>query len=275
MADKSQQTLKWIMRAGYAARGVIYVTIGVLAFWAAFGTSQAEGTNDALSHLRAQPMGAAMLWAIAAGLFAYMIWRIIAGLVDVDDQGSDLSGLLARLVQVVTGLLHGLIGFSVAALAAGEGGGDGKTLWTQKILTMPGGQVIVGGGAAILAGAGAYYILKGARADYQDHLADAPLLRRIDPVLRYGLIIYGGLLVLVAASFGFAAFHADAAQSGGLGQALQSLRQVAYGRILLAGAGLGLIAFAVYNFAESVWRIVPRLDGSAVRTLRGALRRHG
>ena len=36
MADTSHEGLKWVMRAGYGARGAIYVIIGIIAFWAAF-----------------------------------------------------------------------------------------------------------------------------------------------------------------------------------------------------------------------------------------------
>ena len=36
MADKSHEGLKMVMRAGYGARGAIYVIVGFLAFWAAF-----------------------------------------------------------------------------------------------------------------------------------------------------------------------------------------------------------------------------------------------
>ena len=35
MAEKSHEGLKWVMRAGYGARGAIYVLVGILAFWAA------------------------------------------------------------------------------------------------------------------------------------------------------------------------------------------------------------------------------------------------
>ncbi|WP_386625793.1 DUF1206 domain-containing protein [Sulfitobacter geojensis] len=275
MVSASHEALKWTMRAGYAARGVIYVLVGSLAFWAAFSPSQPEGTKDALSQLRAAPLGIAMLSFIAIGLFAYMIWRIVAGIADVEEHGRGAKGIFARAGQIVTGVIHGAIGLWVMALAIGSArdGQNSQIAWIQALLDLPGGRPIVATGALVLAGAGVYYVKKGAFSEYQDHLASATLLSRIDPLLKYGLIIYGGLLVLVAVSFGFAAWNGEAAQSGGLGQALQSLRDLAFGRVLLGFAGLGLIAFALYNLAEAVWRIVPTIDGPDVETMRRAAQR--
>lgn len=272
MADKSHEGLKWIMRAGYGARGVIYVVIGVIAFWAAFSAGRAEGTKGALAQLQAEPMGTLALWAIGIGLFAYMIWRVTAGVADVEDHGTDAKGLIARVGQISTGLIHAAIGVSVIGLAMGGGSGGGAEDYTQNVMSMPMGRVLVGVAALILAGAGLYYVKKGWTGEYREHLAASSLLSKADWLLKAGLIVYGVLLVLVAVSIGFAALNADSSQAGGLGQALESLRSVAYGRFLLAGAGLGLIAFALYNFAEAAYRVVPRITGTDIKTLNSALK---
>ena len=65
----------------------------------------------------------------------------------------------------------------------------------------------------------------------------------------------------------FAALNADPSQAGGLGQALDQLRSAYLGRFLLAGAGLGLVAFALYNMVEAGWRVVPKLSAPDIRTL--------
>ena len=273
MADKSHEGLKWVMRAGYGARGVIYVLVGLLAFWAALYQGEASGTKDALATLKAQPWGVWALWGIGLGLFGYMIWRVIAGLADVEDHGTDAKGMVARTGQVTTGLLHGLIGLSVIGLAMGDSGsGDSAQDWTQKVMSMPGGRWLVGIGALILLGAGVYYVFKGWQGKYKDHLRGSQTTAELDPVLKAGLIVYGGLLALVALSIGLAALNADPSQAGGLGQALGDLRDAAYGRFLLGIAALGLIAFALYNFVEAAYRVVPRITGSDVPTLRGKLK---
>jgi hypothetical protein len=273
MADKSHEGLKWVMRAGYGARGLIYVIVGVLAFMAAFAAQQAFGTKGALQTLRDEPMGVTALWVIGIGLLGYMIWRITAGIADVEDHGTDGKGMIARTGQVTTGILHGLIGISVIGLAMGGGGsGGGAEDWTAKLMSMPFGRYLVGLGALILAGAGVYYMHKGWSGKYKEHLAGSRLTAEMDPILKAGLIIYGALLVIVAGSLGYAALTANPQQAGGLGEALKQLREMAFGRILLGGAGLGLIAFALYNFVEAGYRVVPKISGPDVQTLEARLK---
>lgn len=269
MADKSHEGLKWVMRMGYSARGLIYVLIGGLAFLAAFTAVDPQGTKDALATLRAQPMGVAALWIIGLGFLAYMIWRVVAGVADVEDHGTDGKGLIARAGQVTTGVIHGGIGISVLALAmgGGSGGGDSAKDWTQKLMAMPMGRYIVAAVALVLLGAGIYYAYKGWSNKYKEHLAANQTTRKLDPLLTGGLIVYGGLLAIVAFSLGLAALQSDPSEAGGLGQALHQIRTMPFGRILLGITGLGLVGFALYNFVEAAYRVVPRISGPDVETL--------
>ena len=269
MADKSHEGLKWVMRAGYGARGVIYIIVGGLAFLAAFKSTQASGTKDALAALRDEPYGVPALVAIGIGLLAYLVWRVTAGVKDVENHGTDGEGIVARLGQITTGLIHGGIGVSVLALAMSgkNSGGDTAKDWTQKLMSMPMGRYIVAAIAFVLLGAGIYYAYKGLKGKYKEHLARTSLTESIDPVVKIGLIVYGAMLALVASSLGYAALTANPEQAGGLGEALQNLRGMAFGRILLGGAGLGLIGFAVYNFVEAAYRVVPKISGPNIRTL--------
>ncbi|UWR24199.1 DUF1206 domain-containing protein [Sulfitobacter sp. S190] len=260
------------MRAGYGARGAIYVAVGFLAILAAVKSVGTSGTKDALVALRSEPFGTPLLWLIALGLFCYLGWRVIAGIADVDDKGTDAKGLFSRAGLIVTGLLHGAIGVSVIGLAQGQSsGGDSTSDWTQKVMAMPQGRILVGIGACILLGAGIYYAYKGLSGKYKDHLAASSLTTKLSPVLTGGLVVYGGLLALVALSIAAAAFFGDPERAGGLGQALQQLRSVAYGRILLGVAGIGVLAFALYNFVEAAYRVVPRINGPDVETLANKL----
>ena len=257
------------MRAGYGARGVIYSIVGGLAFLAAFKSTQASGTKDALAALRDEPYGVPALFAIGLGLLAYLVWRVAAGVKDVEDHGTDLKRIVARLGQITTGLIHGGIGIAVFALALSgkNSGGDTTQDWTQKLMAMPAGRYIVAAGALILLGAGVYYAYKGWSGKYKGHLARTQFTESIDPIVTVGLVIYGIMLALVAFSLGYAALTANPEQAGGLGKALQDLRGMAFGRFLLGGAGLGLIGFAVYNFVEAGYRVVPKFSDPDIRTL--------
>lgn len=268
MASGSHTGLKWIMRGGYGARGVIYTIIGGLSIYAALTSAQVGGTQDSLGRLRSAPLGQIMLAVIAAGLFAYLIWRVVDAALDLEDHGTDAKGLLGRAGQVVTGVFHGAIGVSVAGLAFGfGGGGDGAQGWTRWLLSQPLGRVWVAAAALILGGAGIYYIHKGWTGHYKSHLRCTALTERIDPALTFGLAAHGVLIMLIGLSLGAAALDGDPQRAGGLGQALDLLRGMVWGRVALGAAGVGLLGYALYNFIEAGYRVVPRFSGPDVRTL--------
>ena len=64
-----------------------------------------------------------------------------------------------------------------------------------------------------------------------------------------------------------AGISANPEHAAGLGEALRILETQAYGRVLLALAGAGLVGFAVYCFVMARYRIVPKLSGNTLKTL--------
>ncbi len=270
MSDTPPAWVTPVMRAGYGARAATYLIVGGLACLAAVTGGAAQGTTDALADLKGQPWGLAALWAIALGLFAYTLWRLIDAWMDLDDYGSGLKGMVARAALVVTGLIHGALGVSVAAVAlGGNGQGDGAETATHSLMSLPYGPLIVGViGAATLA-AGGYYIWKGMTAKYKDHIRVTPTTQRLDPVLKAGCVAEGVMIGIIGLLILYAAVTTDPSEAGGVGEALQQIRSVAFGRILLGLIGLGLIGFAVENLVEAIYRVVPRCAGPDVLTLAG------
>jgi len=75
----SRTTVERLGRAGYAARGVAFLTIGGLLIVAATyrDPSQAQGLDGALATLASQPFGPYLLGLVAAGLAAFGIFALI------------------------------------------------------------------------------------------------------------------------------------------------------------------------------------------------------
>lgn len=268
MPNDVAPSLATVMRVGYSARGIIYTVLGGLTIWAAITAARAEGTTDALRSVKSQPFGQVLLWVIAIGLFCYLIWRVCDAVLDLECYGTDGKGIIARLGQVTTGLLHGALGLSVASLAMGAGASGTATQdWTARLMSMDYGRWIVGAVALITIGAGLYYVQKGVRETYKKTLRRSTTTERLDPLLKWGLIVHGGIVGLIGLSIGHAALYTDPQQAGGLGQALTIIRDMAFGRVLLALTGLGLFGFAAFNFVQAVYRIVPRLAEEDVATL--------
>lgn len=269
MTDRAPDWVIPVMRAGYAARGLVYVTVGGLALAAAFWGGQAQGTQNALADLKSLPFGDLLLWIAGLGLLAYTIWRLIDAAMDLEDYGHDAKGIVARLGQVVTGLIHGAIGVSVIGLAMGGGGqsGSGAENWTAKLMSMPYGPVMVGIVGAGVIGAGIYYAQKGLREKYKENIRVTRTTERLDPLMKAGFVAEGIVVGIIGGFLIYAAFTADPQQAGGVGQALGYVRSLAYGQILFGALAIGLICFAIENWIEAVYRIVPRHAGPDVQSL--------
>lgn len=264
------QAPDWVvpmMRAGYAARGLVYLILGGLTLSAAWSGGQAEGTQGALDQLRQAPFGQVLLWVVALGFVCYGIWRLIAAWYDLENRGDDEEGLFKRLALVVTGLVHIAIGIGVAALTMGASSGDssgsgGASNWTAEVMQMPGGRWLVGLAALGLAGAGVHYVLKGWQKKYQRHIRSTETTQRLQPLLRWGFVSYGVVLGIVGVFLLFAAINADPSNAKGIGGALEYIRGMTGGRILLGLVGLGILGFGVENVVEARYRVVPGVGSS-------------
>src|ERR687894_990712 len=96
-----------LARFGYAAKGVVYIIIGILAALAAF-TSGGRTTDSrgAMEEILSHSYGKLLLGAVAVGLAGYAIWRIVQALKDTENKGSGVKGIGFRIGYTGSGLLH-------------------------------------------------------------------------------------------------------------------------------------------------------------------------
>lgn len=254
-----------LARAGYAARGVIYIIIGSFAILAALGsggsTTDSEG---ALRSILGQPFGQVLLGLIAVGLVGYALWRLIQGVMDTDGHGSDGKGIAVRgglLVSAVTHILLAVFTFSLifggvfGGSGGGSGGGGGSGDWTARLMQQPYGRWLVGLVGLAVIGAGIAHIVKGWKAKFEKYLVmDRQKLDTARPICRFGLIARGVVFVIIGGFLIIAAWQVDPSEARGLSGALQALQGQPYGWILLGVVALGLIAFGIYSLVEAVWR---------------------
>lgn len=269
MSEKAPGWVVPVMRAGYFARALVYTVVGGLALTAAIKGGEAEGTTDALADLQGHWWGTPLLWLVAVGLWAYTAWRLIDAWMDLEDYGHEAKGIVARTGLVVTGVIHGAIGVSVAGLAlrGGDGGGGGTESATAKVMAMPFGPWLVGAVGLVTIGAGIYYGYKGLAEKYKAHIRVTPVAERLDPVMKFGCIAEGVVIGVIGVLICFAALASDPQQAGGVGEALGQIRAAPFGRLMLGVVAIGLIAFAVENAVEGLYRVIPRRDGKDVMTL--------
>lgn len=271
MSDQVPGAVVSAMRAGYASRAIVYLVVGGLALAAAWTGGQAEGSSGALDQLKSWPFGNALLWIIGIGLWLYALWRWICAYMDLEDRGTDGKAIVARIGQAVTGVIHAGLGITAIELALGQSSGSGGDSqaqhWTAQVLAMPLGRWIVGIVGLIVIGAGGYYAYKGWAEKFRRYLRATSTMEKLVPFAKAGLIAFGGVVALIGVFVLFAAIQSNAEQAGSFGKAFATIRQQAFGQILLGVVAVGMLCYAIYNVIEAVYRVVPKATGDDVVTL--------
>jgi hypothetical protein len=250
-------------RAGYAAKGVVYGLVAVLAIMTArAGGSRVSGKREALTRLTDAPLGEALLATVGVGLFGYAIWRMLSAIFDLEGLGAQAKGALERVGHAVSAVVHGGLGVSALALALSgrrPGSDDGQArTFTAELMSRPFGQWLVAGiGIAVLGVAVAQFV-ESRRAHFLSHFERgrmsagewtwAERLGRVGHAAR-GVVfaIMGGFLVI-------AAFESQPSQARGLGGALATLARQPYGPALLGVVAAGLLAYAAFALFQSRYR---------------------
>ena len=107
-ASEHSEKLEWLARSGYAAKGGIYIVIGVLATMAAFG-SGGDLQGQAATSSRTSPGSPSvrpLLFVLGIGLAGYALWRFVQAALDPENKGSDKSGAAKRIAYVASGVSH-------------------------------------------------------------------------------------------------------------------------------------------------------------------------
>lgn len=251
-------------RAGYGARGVIYLIIGIFALLPVVGVQHdggATSSKGALQALLSQPAGEILLIAVAVGLVGYAGWRVLQAIANTDGHDRNLRGLVVRAGLLISAATHLLLATYAANLIVGgwgdPGSGGGKREIAAWLLRQPYGVYLVATLGGAVAGAGIAQIWKGATVSYAKWL-DVPDNRTwlTRPICTFGLIARGIVFCIVGGLFIYAAVAVDPDQAGGLPEAIGWLKQQAFGLILLTVMATGLFAFGLYSIIEAIYRRV-------------------
>lgn len=198
--------LETFARAGFAARGIVYLALGYFAFMSTHG----EGASTVLERLRTAPAGALLIGALAFGLFGYGLFRLIGGILDLDDEGRSAIGIIARIGLAVSGVAHWLLcGLAIGVLVSGSGGSDQREeVAARTAFEYPGGALLVGviGVIIIVSGIGQWVIA--VRGGYTKFLnARQPRFARFAGAVGYGargavFVVVGWQVVSLAIGWG-------------------------------------------------------------------------
>jgi hypothetical protein len=258
--------IKPLARAGYSARGTVYVIIGLFALLAAIGSAESKDSKGALEKLLEQPFGTVIVWLLIVGLAGYVIWRLIQSVFDTDDHGLGPKGLAIRGGLLASAITYATLAvFALSLIGVFSGGGSGSdggesggiAAWLTDLFATRWIALVL---AATFAGVAGAHFWKAWTRKYEDHIdADSDMMSVIHPISMAGLAARGVIFLVIAILFAyrFLGRRQDEAGHGetpGLKDALGYIQDLPAGGWLLAAIGLGLIAFSAYSFIEARWR---------------------
>ncbi|MEV4950147.1 DUF1206 domain-containing protein [Streptomyces sp. NPDC053755] len=252
-------------RAGLAARGVLYLLIGVLAVrigWT--GTGEQADRGGALTEVASTPFGAVLLWALGVGLAGMAVWRLTEAVFGA--AGPDGGRATKRAMSGLRFVFYAVVSFLVLSFAAGSrGSGAGSSDRqsqdvTGRVLGLPGGQWWVGAVAAGIVVAGLCIAGSACLRKYRKHLKWGGMSTNQRRFMNVTGVAGGVSRGLVFAAVGFFALKAavqfDPAQAKGVDDAIRSFAYTPVGPWLLITVAVGLALFGVFSFGVAKWREV-------------------
>jgi len=249
-------------RLGYAARGVLWVGIGALAFAVAVGfAQQAAGSRRVIALVAALPFGRLLAAAFAIGLLGYATLSMVAAVrapEELPDAG--LAGVAARVVDAFTGCVYLALAMAAARLATvpaarGDRWGEGWLAWA---LGLPHAPLLIGAAGVVVLASGLAMLWRAATRDFATRLdrrlLDADTIRWLSRLHRAGTAARGVVFALCGVLLLRGAPAADPGDVRGLAGTLETLGDQRAGPALLALVALALVGYGVYQLAKARFR---------------------
>jgi Domain of Unknown Function (DUF1206) len=252
-----------LARAGFVARGIMYVLIGWIALQIAFGHSgQQADRSGALRLVAKTPFGSVTLWVLVIGFIGMALWRLSEAIWGA--AGPDGHKASARLGSLARAVLYSVIAYGVLKFALGLGAPPSSDKQSQDLtataMSHPGGKVVVAIVGVVLIAIGVSMVYKAWKKKFLRELrlgSASPAARRavrwigeIGGIARGTVFTTAGIFLVVAAA------TAQPGEAKGIDSSLRVLASTPLGPWLLALVAAGLIVFGVYSFCEARWRNV-------------------
>jgi hypothetical protein len=245
-----------ILVAGWLAKGVVHVVVGILAVQLALGTrSGSADQQGALREIASQPMGGVLLWLVAAGLALYMVGRMAEAWLSTGESGWKRAAVAGKA------LLYGAIAVAAARIAMGGSSGSSNNQekhLTARLLDAPAGQWLVGVGGLVIIGAGAYLVWWAWQKKFLDELdidnADPGKQRVLVPLGVGGITARGVATALIGWFVLDAALQHDPDQAAGLDEALRRFADGTGGQLGLGVVAVGFVAYGIVCIAHARYR---------------------
>lgn len=249
------ETLGRLARAGFVARGLVYLIIAILALELATG-QRGTTTNqqEALRQIAEEPFGKVLLVLVAVGLAGYAFWMLCRAAIGHGTERRDRVG--ERVAALGSAIAYGILCATAIEVLVGAGAESGQTKEaTGGVLGWPGGPVLVAIAGAVVVGIGLYQAYKGLARKFLDEAKTGEMDRKVRRAYTalgvFGYVARAVVFVLVGYGLIRAAIDYDPHKAVGLDGALHQVVAASYGPALLVLVAVGLAGFAVYSIADA------------------------
>ena len=253
--------LKQYILFGYAAKGTVYLSIGILAVQAAVISEQkAAGTYLTLIWLADQPLGKLLVCLIAIALTGYVWRRLLQAILTPGKPNSfSFKSILQRLGYLMSGLSYAGVAYSALNIVfeLGEYDDTIEDLVNQLFEQPIGEWLILLGGIAVTI-IGFSYICGAYNGSYISEFQSSAIHHRLEKwttrIGKLGVAARGIAFVLTGIFLTEAAIAGNSELAGGLQNAFRVLETRSMGSLWLGLIGIGLICYGLYMFVAARYR---------------------
>jgi Domain of Unknown Function (DUF1206) len=253
--------MRFLGRAGFLARGIMYIVIGWIALLVAFRkTGQQADRTGALHELGTTPLGEVALWVLVIGFLGMAIWRLSEAIFGASGAGRPKPA--TRLASLAKAVIYAVVAWGVLEYAIGIGSppsSDQQSVdLTATVMRHPGGRIAVIIIGLALIGGGLYLGYQAWRNRLMDDLRLGEMRARTRRIVewlgRVGGVARGIVFVTAGVFLVVAAAKAQPGQAKGIDSALRALAHTPLGPWLLVLVAIGLIMFGLFSCCEARWR---------------------
>lgn len=249
-----------LSRAGFIARGFVYLIIGVLAFDLATGHGgKITNQQGAMKTVEHQPLGHYLLALLAVGLGGYALWRLFRAALGHGPEGADKG--IERLGALGSGVAYAIlcavaVNLLTSSSSSSSSGNAKKT--AGGVFSWPAGRWLVLIAGLVLLGVAVYQLIRGVTKKFLDDdktermssamktwITWAGMVGHVARAIVFGLV--GVFLVKAAVDY-------KANEAIGIDGALAKLYGQSYGPYLLGFVAAGLVAFGIFSISEARYR---------------------
>jgi hypothetical protein len=252
----SQSKFQWLVRFGFAMRGMLYLVIALLVV----GTGRTEDLTGAMAYLD-RGVGHWLLTCMIVGMFGYGSWRTADAALGIDSGRHHPKAWRKRIAAAGSAAIYLFLAYkALRIMMQGYSNAGDAHAHAAEALNLPAGALLLGGAAVVLTGAGLVQLYKARTCSFLDNLderARAPIAKWLG---RIGFAARGIVFLTIGWLLARATVRHSAAEVGGLEQALDALRGP-----LEFPVAAGLFVFGLYSLVEARYRSISRLPTEHIK----------